>query len=49
MATQKKIDQVKELTTKLEKAKALVITDYTGLTHKQLEELRRHSKKPRQN
>ena len=45
MATQKKIDQVKELTTKLEKAKALVITDYTGLTHKQLEELRRALKK----
>src|SRR3989344_1775827 len=42
---QKKIDQVKELTTKLEKAKALVITDYTGLTHKQLEELRRTLKK----
>ena len=45
MATQKKIDQVKELTTKLEKAKDLVLTDYTGLTHKQLEELRRALKK----
>lgn len=45
MPTIKKIDTVKDLITKLEKAKALVITDYTGLTHKQLEQLRHNLKK----
>lgn len=41
----KKIDIVKELTDKLSRAKALVIADYQGLTHKQLEELRKLLKK----
>lgn len=39
MATQKKIDTVAELTDKLSRAKAFVLTDYRGLKHKQLEEL----------
>ena len=41
---QKKIDQVKALTDKLTKAKALVLTDPQGLTHKQLEDLRKKLK-----
>lgn len=45
MATQKKIDLVKEISDKLAKAKALVFADYTGLTHKQLEDLRKLIKK----
>lgn len=45
MATQKKIDTVKELTDKLSKAKAFVLADYRGLKHKQLEELRKLLKK----
>lgn len=45
MATQKKIDTVKKLTDKISSAKSVVFADYTGLTHKQLEELRRNLKK----
>ena len=45
MPTQKKIDTVKALTDKVTKAKAMVVTDYRGLKHKQLEELRKLLKK----
>jgi large subunit ribosomal protein L10 len=45
MATQKKIDIVTELTDKVAKAKSIVLADYRGLKHKQLEELRRTLKK----
>lgn len=45
MATQKKIDTVKELTDKVSKAKSIVLADYRGLKHKQLEELRKALKK----
>lgn len=45
MATQKKIDQVNELTAKLDKAKSVVFADYRGLKHKQLEDLRKKLKK----
>jgi len=41
MATQKKIDTVKELTDKVAKAKSIVFADYVGLKHKQLEDLRK--------
>ena len=45
MATQKKIDAVANLTEKLSKAKIVVLADYRGLKHKQLEELRKVLKK----
>jgi large subunit ribosomal protein L10 len=45
MATQKKIDTVTELTSKVTRAKSIVLADYRGLKHKQLEELRRTLKK----
>lgn len=45
MATQKKIQVVKELNEKLTRAKSVVLTDYRGLTHKQLEEFRKVLKK----
>ena len=45
MATQKKIDTVTQLTDKVGRAKALVVTDYRGLKHKQLEELHKALKK----
>jgi len=45
MATQRKIDAVKELTDKVGRAKSIVLADYRGLKHKQLEELRRTLKK----
>lgn len=41
MATQKKIDTVKELTDKIARAKSIVFADYVGLKHKQLEDLRK--------
>ena len=41
---QKKIDQVKALTDKLTRAKALVFTDPQGFTHKQFEDLRKKLK-----
>lgn len=43
--TQKKIDTVTELTGKVGKAKSIVLADYRGLKHKQLEELRKALKK----
>lgn len=45
MATQRKIDQVTELTEKVAKAKAMYLVDYRGIKHKQLEELRKTLKK----
>ncbi len=45
MATQRKIDAVNELTDKLSRAKSVVVADYRGLKHKQLEELRKLLKK----
>ena len=45
MATQRKIDSVAALTEKTTKAKVMVLADYRGLKHKQLEELRRNLKK----
>lgn len=45
MATQRKIDTVTTLTDKVSKAKVMVLADYRGLKHKQLEELRRNLKK----
>jgi large subunit ribosomal protein L10 len=43
--TQRKIDAVTELTEKVAKAKSIVLADYRGLKHKQLEELRKALKK----
>lgn len=40
-----KTNQIKALQEKLEKAKAFFLTDYRGLTHPQLEQLRRALKK----
>lgn len=45
MANQRKIDQVKELSDKLSKGKAIILTDYRGLTHKQLEDIKKNLKK----
>lgn len=42
---QRKIDAVTELTEKVAKAKSIILADYRGLKHKQLEELRRALKK----
>lgn len=41
MATQNKIDIVKSLTNKIRQAKSIVFADYSRLTHKQLEDLRK--------
>ncbi len=43
--TQKKVDVVGELTDKVAKSKAIVLADYSGIKHKQLEELRKILKK----
>lgn len=40
MPSKKKIEQVKDLTEKLKKAKSVVLVDYKGLTHQQLADLR---------
>ena len=45
MATQKKIDTVTSLTEKIGRAKVMVLADYRGIKHKQLEELRKNLKK----
>lgn len=45
MATQKKIEIVKDLTDMLQQAKSIVFADYSRLTHKQLEDLRKKLKK----
>lgn len=42
---QKKVEVVAALNEKVAKAKAIVLTNYTGLTHKQLEEFKRAIKK----
>jgi large subunit ribosomal protein L10 len=44
MPTQKKIDVVGELTQKVTKAKSMILADFQGLKHKQLEELRKKLK-----
>ena len=41
MPNQKKIDIVAEISEKIGRAKALVFTNYQGMTHKQLEELKK--------
>lgn len=45
MATQKKIETVEKLTEKISRAKSIVLADYRGLKHKQMEELRKLLKK----
>lgn len=45
MAKQKNIDTVAKLTQDFKNAKSLVFADYRGMTHKQLEDLRRALKK----
>ena len=45
MATQKKTDTISALSEKAAKAKSIVLADYRGLKHKQLEELRKALKK----
>lgn len=42
---QKKADVIADLSEKINRAKAIVIADYRGIKHKQLEELRRTLKK----
>lgn len=42
---EKKIAIVAEVKEKVDKAKAMVFTDYTGLTHKQLEDLKKELRK----
>lgn len=42
---QKKIELVNELTEKVEKSKAIIFTNYQGLTHLQLERIKRAAKK----
>lgn len=44
MATTKKINTVSEMTDKIAKSKSIVFTDYVGLKHKQLEDLRKKLK-----
>ena len=41
LATQRKIDTVTKLTDKVNRTRAMVVTNYQGLSHKQLEELRK--------
>lgn len=41
MATQKKIEILEKLTEKLTKTNSLIVTDYHGLTHQQMEKLRK--------
>ena len=45
MPTQRKIDTVTSLSSKLSRAKSVVVADYRGLKHKQLEALRKTLKK----
>lgn len=42
---EKKVAIVAEVKEKVDKAKAMVFTDYTGLTHKQLEDLKKEIRK----
>ena len=41
----RKSEQVLDLTSRMEKSKAVFLTDYRGLTHKQLEDIRKTLKK----
>lgn len=45
MPSQKNIDLVKKLKENLLKSKSIVLTDHTGLTHQQMEKLRKSIKK----
>lgn len=45
MPTQKKVDIVKNLTQKIQDSKSIILADYRGLKHKQLEEIRKTLKK----
>lgn len=45
MATPRKIETVQALTKKVADAKSIILADYRGLKHKQLEDLRRQLKK----
>ncbi len=45
MPTQKKLDIVQNLTEKISKAKAMILTDYRGIKHKDLENIRKLLKK----
>lgn len=45
MATPRKVNTVNELTKKVSEAKSIILADYRGLKHKQLEEMRRQLKK----
>ena len=45
MATQKKVDSVKDLTDKVTRAKAIMVADYQGIPHKELEKVRKALKK----
>ncbi len=45
MPTAKKIESVKKLNENLKKAKSLALTNHTGLTHQQMEKLRRNINK----
>lgn len=45
MPTQKKIDTVSLLQKKIKDAKSVILAEYSGLKHKQLEEIRRELKK----
>lgn len=45
MPAQKKLDLVKKLNKDVSSAKTVVISDHTGLTHKQIESLRKNVKK----
>ncbi len=38
---QRKMDRVGEISQKVQKAKSIILTDYRGLTHKQLEEIKK--------
>jgi large subunit ribosomal protein L10 len=43
--TPKKLEKVTDLTEKVAKAKSIIVTEYQGIKHKQLEELRRTLRK----
>jgi large subunit ribosomal protein L10 len=45
VGTPKKLESVTELTDKVSRAKSIILTEYQGIKHKQLEELRRIMKK----
>lgn len=45
MSTPKKIEKVEKITEKLTRAKTVILTNYQGLTHHQIEELKRGIKK----